>query len=112
INALGIRHVGETTAKLLARNFHTLRDFFDAMKSREALVELDHIGGIGETVASAIVEFFAEKHNREALDHLLPELEVEPVAAPKTVHSAVAGKIGVFTGTMGKMTRPEAKARA
>ena len=112
INALGIRHVGETTAKLLARNFHTLLDFVDAMKSEEARTELEHIGGIGETVANAIAEFFAEKHNQDALNHLLPELDVAAVAAPKTAHSAVAGKTVVFTGTLEKMTRPEAKARA
>jgi DNA ligase (NAD+) len=112
INALGIRHVGETTAKLLARNFHTLDAFLAAMEGESALAQLDEIGGIGETVAEAIRDFFAEPHNRRAVDHLLPELEVEPVATPKTAHSVVAGKTVVFTGTLEKMTRPEAKARA
>ncbi|HLY04188.1 MAG TPA: NAD-dependent DNA ligase LigA [Rhizomicrobium sp.] len=112
INALGIRHVGETTAKLLARNFHTLDSFLAAMEGENALAELDEIGGIGETVAEAIRDFFCEPHNRKAIDRLLPELKVEPVAAPKTAHSAVAGKTVVFTGTLEKMTRPEAKARA
>jgi DNA ligase (NAD+) len=112
INALGIRHVGETTAKLLARNFHTVETFLGAMEGEEALAELDDIGGIGETVAEAVRDFFAEPHNRKAVDHLLPELEVEPVAVPKTAHSAVAGKTVVFTGTLEKMTRPEAKTRA
>jgi DNA ligase (NAD+) len=112
INALGIRHVGETTAKLLARNFDTLDAFLAAMEGESALAELDEIGGIGETVAEAIRDFFAEPHNRRAVDHLLPELEVELVAAPKTAHSVVAGRTVVFTGTLEKMTRPEAKARA
>jgi len=112
INALGIRHVGETTARLLARNFHALDAFLVAMEEENALAELDEIGGIGETVAEAIRDFFVEPHNRRAVDLLLPELEVEPVAAPKTAHSAVAGKTVVFTGTLEKMTRPEAKARA
>ncbi len=112
INALGIRHVGETTAKLLARNFRTLKAFLSAMEGENALSELDAIGGIGETVAEAIKDFFDEPHNRKALDHLLQELEIEPMAAPKTANSAVAGKTIVFTGTLEKMTRPEAKARA
>ncbi|HEX3431248.1 MAG TPA: NAD-dependent DNA ligase LigA [Rhizomicrobium sp.] len=112
INALGIRHVGETTAKLLARNFHRLDTFLAAMEGENALAELDDIGGIGETVAEAIRDFFAEPHNRRAVDHLLQELHVEPVAVPKTGHSAVAGKTVVFTGTLERITRPEAKARA
>ena len=112
INALGMRHVGETTAKLLARNFHTLDTFLAAMEGPQAMEELDSISGIGETVAKAIKDFFDEPHNRKALDHLLPELDIQPVAAPKASHSPVAGKTVVFTGTLEKMTRPEAKARA
>jgi len=112
INALGIRHVGETTAKLLARNFHTLDAFLAAMESSQAMEELDSISGIGETVAEAIKDFFDEPHNRKALEHLVPELDIQPVAAPKTAHSPVAGKTVVFTGALEKMTRPEAKARA
>jgi DNA ligase (NAD+) len=112
INALGMRHVGETTAKLLARNFHTFDTFLAAMEGPQAMEELDSISGIGETVAKAIKDFFDEPHNRKALDHLLPELDVQPVAAPKASHSPVAGKTVVFTGTLEKMTRPEAKARA
>jgi DNA ligase (NAD+) len=112
INALGIRHVGETTAKLLARNFHTLEAFMAAMEGATAQGELDSIGGIGEVVAEAIIDFFAEPHNRKALAHLLKEVEVEAVAAPRKSGSPVAGKTLVFTGTLEKMTRPEAKARA
>ena len=112
INALGIRHVGETTAKLLARNFHTRGAFIAAMESDSAVEELDAIEGVGETVAEAIKDFFDEPHNRRAVDHLLEEVEVSPVAAPKASGSPVAGKTVVFTGTLEKMTRPEAKARA
>jgi DNA ligase (NAD+) len=112
INALGIRHVGETTARLLARNFHTLEVFLAAMEGGNALAELEEIGGIGETVAKAIRDFFSEPHNRKAVDHLLQEVDVEAVAAPRKAHSAVAGKTVVFTGSLEKMTRPEAKARA
>ncbi|HEY3778746.1 MAG TPA: NAD-dependent DNA ligase LigA [Rhizomicrobium sp.] len=112
IYALGIRHVGETTAKLLARHFHTLEAFLAAMEGEHATEELDSISGIGETVAKAIRTFFDEPHNRKALDRLLPELDVRTVAGPKIAHSPVAGKTVVFTGTLEKMTRPEAKSRA
>jgi DNA ligase (NAD+) len=112
VNALGIRHVGETTAKLLARNFQTLPAFIAAMESDTAVEELDNIEGVGETVAEAIKDFFDEPHNRRALGHLIEEVDVTVVAAPKTSGSPVAGKTVVFTGTLEKMTRPEAKARA
>ncbi len=112
INALGIRHVGETTAKLLARNFSTIEAFIGAMEGEHAVEELDTIEGVGETVAEAIKDFFDEKHNRRALDHLLKEVDVQRVAAPKVSGSPVAGQTIVFTGSLEKMTRPEAKARA
>ena len=112
INALGIRHVGETTARLLARNFHTIEAFMDAMEGDNALEQLNAIEGIGDVVAEAIRDFFDEKHNRKALDHLLKEVVVREIAAPKTSGSAVVGKTVVFTGTLEKMTRQETKARA
>jgi DNA ligase (NAD+) len=112
INALGIRHVGETTAKLLARNYQTIEAFIAAMEGEHAVADLDAIEGIGETVAEAIKDFFDEPHNRSALDHLLKEVTVTPVSAPRISDSPVAGKTLVFTGTLEKMTRPEAKARA
>jgi DNA ligase (NAD+) len=82
------------------------------MESENAVAELDAIDGIGETVAEAIKDFFDEPHNRKALDHLLKQVTVTAVAAPKASGSPVAGKTVVFTGTLEKMTRPEAKARA
>ncbi|HEY0283683.1 MAG TPA: NAD-dependent DNA ligase LigA, partial [Rhizomicrobium sp.] len=114
INALGIRHVGETTAKLIARNFRDLDAFITAMESDHAIVDLDSIEGVGETVAEAIKDFFDEPHNRAVLDHLTKreELKVLPVEAAKTSGSPVASKTVVFTGTLEKMTRHEAKARA
>ncbi|MDE1987035.1 MAG: NAD-dependent DNA ligase LigA [Alphaproteobacteria bacterium] len=112
INALGIRHVGETTAKLIARNFHTLDAFVDAMESDHAVADLDVIEGVGETVAEAIKDFFDEPHNRTVLKHLAKEVTVTEVKAPASSGSPVAGKTVVFTGTLEKMTRPEAKARA
>ncbi|MDE2183635.1 MAG: NAD-dependent DNA ligase LigA [Alphaproteobacteria bacterium] len=112
INALGIRHVGETTAKLIARNFHTLDAFAAAMEGEGAMAELQGIGGIGETVAEAIKDFFDEPHNRTVLKHLAKEVRVLEVAAPAASGSPVAGKTVVFTGSLEKMTRHEAKARA
>lgn len=112
IYALGIRHVGETTAKLIARNYLSIDAFLFALEGSHAVEELDAIEGIGEVVAQAIKDFFDEKHNRQVLGNLLREISVVPVAARKTSGSPVAGKTLVFTGTLEKMTRPEAKARA
>ena len=112
INALGIRHVGETTARLLARTFHSWTAFAEAMESENAVGELNAIGGIGDVVAEAIKDFFDEAHNRKAVSRLLKEVTVTDVAAPKIAGSPVANKTVVFTGTLEKMTRQEAKARA
>jgi len=112
INALGIRHVGETNARLIARNYKSVDAFVAAMEGEGAVAELSEIGGIGEVVAQAVKDFFDEKHNRKLVDHLLKEVDVTPLAAPKIAGSPVAGKTVVFTGTLEKMTRQEAKARA
>jgi DNA ligase (NAD+) len=112
INALGIRHVGETNARLIARNYKSIEAFVEAMESDGAVAELSEIGGIGEVVAQAVKDFFDEKHNRKLVDHLLKEVDVVPLAAPRIAGSPVAGKTVVFTGTLEKMTRQEAKARA
>ena len=117
IYALGIRHIGETNAKLIARHYGDIASFLDGMKAAgkgndsEAFQELNNIGGIGEVVAEAIVEFFKEKKNREALDRLLEQIEIEPMEKVKS-DSAIAGKTVVFTGSLEKMTRNEAKAQA
>jgi DNA ligase (NAD+) len=111
INALGIRHVGETTARLLARRFLTLEAFLKGMTAADALEELQHIEGIGGVVAEAIHDFFDEPHNVKALGRLLQWLTVTDMAAPAK-SSPVSGKTVVFTGTLEKMTRQEAKARA
>ena len=117
IYALGIRHIGETNARLLARHFGTVEALRAALKGAatgketEAYEDLTGVGGIGEVVADALVEFFKEPHNNEALDRLLAEIEVEPMEAVKK-DSPVAGKTVVFTGSLEKMTRDEAKAMA
>ena len=117
IFALGIRHVGETTARLLARSYGTIDAFRASMleaakgKDTEAFKELDSIEGIGEVVAEAIADFFAEPHNVRVVDDLLDEVRPEQLEAVDT-SSAVAGKTVVFTGALERMTRDEAKARA
>ena len=117
IFALGIRHVGETTAKLLARFYGSIEHFRAAMieasqgKDSEAFKELDNIEGIGEVVAEAIADFFGEPHNVRVVDDLLKEVSPQPLAAVDTT-SAVAGKTVVFTGTLVVLTRGEAKAQA
>ncbi|WP_457938043.1 NAD-dependent DNA ligase LigA [Mesorhizobium sp. 10J20-29] len=120
---LGIRHIGETNAKRLARHFTS----FEAMRAAAEAArmpegkgdagnaewqEIVGINGIGSIVAEALVDFFAEEHNRQAVDDLLAEvtpLDEEPVG---TVSSPVAGKTVVFTGSLEKMSRDEAKAMA
>ncbi len=117
IYALGIRHVGETTARLLARNYGRADAFLAAMREAgvdregDAFAALDNIEGIGPAVAAAIADFFAETHNIEVVEDLLKE--VTPAPLEKVEHgSPVSGKTVVFTGTLERMTRSEAKARA
>jgi DNA ligase (NAD+) len=117
IYALGIRHVGETTAKLLARAYGTYAAFEEAMKasaslSGEAWAELNSIDGIGEVVARAMVEFYKEERNLDVIERLLQAVTPEPAEAVAVVSSPVQGKTVVFTGSLEKMTRDEAKAMA
>ena len=111
INALGIRHVGETTARLLARHYRSIGGLLDGMKAENAREDLESIEGIGGVVAEAIHDFFDEPHNVKALSRLLAWLDVTDMAQPAK-SSPVSGKTVVFTGTLEKMTRQEAKARA
>ncbi|MBL6851969.1 MAG: NAD-dependent DNA ligase LigA [Alphaproteobacteria bacterium] len=112
LNALGIRHVGETNARLIARHYDSIDALVTAMEGDGAIAELTEIQGIGEVVAEAIKDFFDEPHNRKVVKHLLGEVDVRPMPKVKTAGSPVAGKTVVFTGTLEKMTRPEAKAKA
>ncbi|GEO12809.1 NAD-dependent DNA ligase LigA [Microvirga aerophila] len=117
IFGLGIPHIGETSARLLARHFGTfeaLRETAQAAAdpASEAHAELTSIGGIGPVVAETVIEFFKEAHNEEMLDALLAQVTVEPVEVPATSNSPVAGKTVVFTGSLEQMTREEAKAMA
>ncbi len=117
IFALGIRHVGEITGRLLARTYGTAENFVKSMRAAsenregEAFAELDNIEGIGPAVAAAIADFFAEPHNVTVVEDLLKE--VSPQALEAVDHaSPISGKTVVFTGTLEKMSRQEAKARA
>ena len=116
---LGIRHIGETTARDLAKaylTFESLRSASEAAiaggKCSEAYKDIDNIEGIGETVVDALVDFFSEPHNTSLLDALLKEVTVLPFERPKAVQSPVTGKTVVFTGTLTRVTRNEAKAQA
>jgi DNA ligase (NAD+) len=116
IYALGIRHIGQTTARLLARrygDFSALRDALGAAAQRdsEAYADLVDIDGIGSAAAEALVDFHTEEHNAETLDALDAALDITPFEAPAAT-SPVSGKVIVFTGTLTQMSRAEAKARA
>ncbi|MFJ6323362.1 MULTISPECIES: NAD-dependent DNA ligase LigA [unclassified Rhizobium] len=117
IFALGIRHVGETTAKLLARSYGTYDAFAAGMKEAAPLAgdawnDLNNIEGIGEVVARAIVEFYKEPRNTEVIAKLLEQVQPQEAEQPATSGSPVTGKTVVFTGSLEKFTRDEAKAKA
>jgi len=115
--ALGIRQVGQATARLLAKQYGSMAALRTAMEGArvigsEALEELLCIDGIGASMAKDIVEFFAEPHNNAVLGDLLENVTVENFDAPDTAGSPIAGKTVVFTGTLETMSRGEAKAKA
>jgi DNA ligase (NAD+) len=109
--ALGVRHVGETNARRLARHYQNFEDLQSAATSADASAALGGIDGVGPTVIESLVDFFAEPHNEEALRKLLDEVKIEPMPALETGHP-LAGKTIVFTGSLERMTRDEAKAYA
>ena len=116
IFALGVRHVGETTAGLLARTYGSWSAFRSAMEAahsdyetRDQLLDID---GVGQVLADAVIAFFHEDHNRKALNDLLAQVNPQDADAIDNDDSPVAGKTIVFTGTLEQMSRAEAKARA
>lgn len=117
IHALGIRHVGQERARLVAMHYGDVRAWLDAMdaakdRTGEAWDDLNSIDKMGDVVADAIVTFATREHSRAVIENLLKELrEVVPPEKP-AADSAVAGKTVVFTGSLEKFTRDEAKARA
>ena len=116
IFGLGIRHIGETTAVVMARGYLTAAAFLAAMdkvadRDPEAMEELDNLDQIGGAVIEAAAAYFAEDHNRAVVQNLVAELTILDAEPPKT-DTAVAGKTVVFTGALERMTRDEAKAQA
>ncbi len=117
IFALGIRHVGETTAALLARSFGTFEAFRQTAEAaaggdEDAVAHLDAIEGIGETVVGSLVAFFSNERNRRALDDLTAEVRPRSYEVASAAESPVAGQTVVFTGSLERMSRQEAKAMA
>ena len=116
IYALGIRHIGETTAVALARGYGTWQAFHDASLKlvkgdEETRAEMDALDQIGDTVIDAIAAYFGEAHNRKLVERLVEQVTILDAEKPKS-DTAVAGKTVVFTGSLEKMTRDEAKAMA
>jgi DNA ligase (NAD+) len=116
IYALGVRHVGETTAVALARGYGSWDAFEDACLKLakgddETRQEMDALDQIGDTVIEALATYFGEAHNCKAVERLAEQVTIHDAEKPRT-DSAVAGKTVVFTGTLEKMTRDEAKAMA
>ena len=117
IFSLGLRHVGEAAAMTLARHYGTWEAFSGAMTAAAVgegpeWDDLVGIDGVGAVMATSLVTSMQQERERASIDRLVSELEVQPVTAPQTEGSPVAGKTVVFTGTLERMTRAEAKARA
>jgi DNA ligase (NAD+) len=114
--SLGIRHAGEGTAKRLARHFGSIQPILDICTGEnwegrrvEALIEIEDIG---KTVASSIIEFYQDANNGAEVMRLLAEVIPEHAAVVVQADTPVAGKTVVFTGTLIRMSREEAKAMA
>ena len=116
IFALGIRHVGEAASNLLAAHYQEWSVFADAMRAAHdgncAMDELMSIDGVGPVMARSLTITFQQQAERDSIDRLIAHLNIQPADRPITDGSPVAGKTVVFTGTLEKMTRAEAKARA
>ncbi len=116
IFALGIRHVGEAASNLLAAHYQEWSVFADAMRAahegNSAMDELMSIDGVGPVMARSLTITFQQQAERDSIDRLIAHLNIQPADRPITDGSPVAGKTVVFTGTLEKMTRAEAKARA
>jgi DNA ligase (NAD+) len=116
IYALGIRHVGDTTARALARGYGTWEAFHAACLAvangdAEARADMDALDQIGDTVIDALAAYFREPHNRSIVERLTRHVRILEAEQPAR-HSAVSGKTVVFTGALERMTREEAKAMA
>ena len=111
IYALGIRQVGTATARLIAQHYGNFANFMHDMQNKET-AKLVQIDGIGGAMAKDIVEFFQEEHNLQTIHDLLQQVRVEDFEDQTDYNSPIAGKTIVFTGTLERMARAEAKAQA
>jgi DNA ligase (NAD+) len=116
IYALGMRHVGDTTARMLARGYGSWKAFHDAALKlvdgdAETREEMDNLDQIGDTVIDSLAAYFSEEHNRNVVERLTKQVRILDAERPRA-DSVVAGKTVVFTGSLEKMTRDEAKAMA
>jgi len=116
IYALGMRHVGDTTARMLARGYGSWKAFHDAALKlvdgdQETREEMDNLDQIGDTVIDSLAAYFGEEHNRDVVERLTKQVHILDAEKPRA-DSVVAGKTVVFTGSLEKMTRDEAKAMA
>lgn len=122
IYALGIRHIGQQNAKLIARNYGSFKVWYEKMQAiafefekaplqKLSSVELLEIDGIGEKIVEAIADFFGEPHNIKLIDELGTILNIKDAEKVRN-DSALSGKTIVLTGTLSRMTRAEAKAKA
>jgi DNA ligase (NAD+) len=116
IFALGIRHIGGTTAALLARTFGTIEEFIRVGKATASADDphmvFPSVNGIGDTVIDSLVSFFGNERNDAVLDALLGQIQPQPYVLSVSAASEIAGKTVVFTGSLERMTRGEAKAMA
>jgi DNA ligase (NAD+) len=116
VAALGIKHVGETTARLLARAFgseEAMRATLTAAAAgdEEARDAFEHFDQIGPVIANSVISYFAHPYQRGLYDRLVAQVRVRDAEAV-AANSSVSGKTVVFTGTLEKMGRDEAKAQA
>lgn len=117
IYALGIRHIGESTAKIIARNYSSFKTFMHSARASKDKNSVDYehltnISGFGSSAGDAIVDFFCEEHNVKIIEELMSLIEIYEYEPTIPVESKLAGKIIVFTGALDKMSRSEAKAKA
>jgi DNA ligase (NAD+) len=117
IQGFGIPHIGNSVSAALARHYGSWAAFIGAMESAEigggeVWDDLMAIEGFGEAIVGALISAFKEPRERAAIDRLVAHLDVEDVEAPSVSDSKISGKTVVFTGTLERMGRSEAKARA
>jgi len=114
IFALGIRHVGEAAASVLAQHFGSWAALHGCLTgpAADAMAELTNINGVGPVMAQSLIDAFANEAERAAIEALVTHLDIVDAEAAQVENSAIAGMTLVFTGTLTRMTRAEAKARA